>query len=252
MPIALTRQISPRFAECELTFAERLPIDLALAHAQHHAYTQALESLGCQVLELPGLAEYPDSVFVEDVAFILPEAAVLTRPGAESRRGEVEVIVEPLCPFRELLYVREPATVDGGDVLVLGKNIYIGLSTRSSVSSLSQIHSLLSRFGYRVFLIPIYDCLHLKSAVTRINEKTLLINPQMVDKEHFKGFDLLEVDPSEPHAGNILPVGDRCIYPSAYPKTLALLEARGIKVIPLDLSEILKAEGAVTCCSLIL
>lgn len=251
MPVAITRKISPRFDECELTFAERVSIDIVLARAQHHAYTQALKSLGCEVVELPALPDYPDSVFVEDTAIILSEAAVLTRPGAQSRRGEVAEITEALRPYRELLFVREPATVDGGDILVLGRDIYIGLSTRSSVPALSQIHSLVSRFGYRVFLIPIRGCLHLKSAVTRINEDSLLINPHMVDAEHFKRFDLLEVDPGEPHAANILGVGNSHIYPSAYPKTQACLEQRGLKLITLDLSEILKAEGAVTCCSLI-
>jgi len=252
MPIALIRRISPRFAECELTFAERVPIDLALAASQHNGYAQTLKSLGCEMVEMPALAEFPDSVFVEDTAFILPEAAVITRPGASSRRGEVDSIANALQPYRELLWVREPATVDGGDVLTLGKDIYIGLSTRSSVPALSQVHSLLSHFGYRVFLIPIRGCLHLKSAVTRINEDTLLLNPAWVDSEHFKKYELIPVDPSEPHAANILPIGDVCIFPSNYPLTQSRLDARDVKIIPLDLSEILKAEGAVTCCSLIL
>ncbi len=171
MPTAITRQVSPRFAKCELTYAERVPIDLPLANTQHYAYTQTLESLGFQIIELPPLPDYPDSVFVEDAAFILPEVAVITRPGADSRRGEVDSIAEALRPHRELVFVREPATVDGGDVLVLGKDIYVGLSTRSGDCAIDQIQSQLARFGYRVFGVSICGCLHLKSAVTRINDR---------------------------------------------------------------------------------
>src|SRR5512134_2845169 len=132
MPIAVTRDVSPRFNECEITHIDRSPIDVDVARAQHHQYVQALKQLGCQVLELPAEADLPDSVFVEDTAFILPETAVITRPGADSRKPETESIVLALSPHIKLVHVREPATVDGGDVLVLGKNIYIGLSTRSN------------------------------------------------------------------------------------------------------------------------
>ena len=137
-------------------------------------------------------------------------------------------------------------------MLVLGKNIYVGLSTRSGYWAIDQIQSQLARFGYRVFGVATHGCLHLKSAVTRISDNSLLINPQWVDTRHLEMFDLVEVDPSEPHAANILSLGDCCIYPSTYPKTQACLERRGQKIITLDQSEIIKAEGAVTCCSLIL
>jgi dimethylargininase len=142
--------------------------------------------------------------------------------------------------------------VDGGDVLVLGKNIYVGLSTRSNQEAIDQLNGLLCEYGYIVTGIQLYDCLHLKSAVTRVDDKTLLINKNWVDTSHFANFDLIEIDPAEPYAANCLPVVGAIIYPAAFPKTRARLERRGYKVMAVDVSELAKAEGAVTCCSLII
>src|SRR5688572_7384067 len=119
MVVAITRQISPRFAECEITHIERTPIDLNVACLQHHHYVNILKELGCRVIELPAEPDLPDSVFVEDTAVILPEVAVITRPGADSRKPETESILPALEPLIRLIRVREPATLDGGDVLVL-------------------------------------------------------------------------------------------------------------------------------------
>lgn len=252
MNIAITREVSPRFNECEITHIERTPIDLNLARAQHCSYVNALRELGCDVIELPAEADLPDSVFVEDTAFILPEVAVITRPGADSRKPETDSIIRALSPLIKLVRVREPATVDGGDVLVLGKNIYVGLSTRSNQEAVDQLNGLLCEYGYTVTGLQLYDCLHLKSAVTRVDDKTLLVNKNWVDMSHFANFDLIEIDPSEPYAANCLPVGNGIIYPTAFPKTRARIEKRGYQVLAVDVSELAKAEGAVTCCSLII
>ncbi len=141
--------------------------------------------------------------------------------------------------------------MDGGDVLVLGKNIYVGISTRSNEESVRQMQGLLDHYGYKVIGVQMHDCLHLKTAVTKVDDKTLLINPNWVDTSHFKGFDWIEVDPSEPFAANCLPVNGQIIFPTAFPKTCAKLEARGYKIQPVSVDELAKAEGAVTCCSLI-
>jgi dimethylargininase len=252
MVIAITREISPRLAECELTHIERTPIDLDVARAQHCTYVNALKELGCTLIELPAEADLPDSVFVEDTAFILPEVAVITRPGADSRKPEIESIIPALTPLIELVRVAEPATVDGGDVLVLGKKIFIGLSTRSNEEAVNQLNELLRGYGYSVTGVELYDCLHLKSAVTRVNDQSLLINKNWVDPGHFADFDLIEVDASEPHAANCLPIDGSIIFPTAFPKTRARLEERGYRVVAVDVSELAKAEGAVTCCSLII
>ncbi|MDQ2693247.1 MAG: arginine deiminase family protein [Chloroflexota bacterium] len=251
MVTAITRQVSPRFAECEITHIERTPIDLAVAQLQHRGYVDALKSLGCEVIELPAERDLPDSVFVEDAAVILPEVAVITRPGADSRKPETESIVHTLAPLKKLVSIREPATVDGGDVLVLGKNIYVGQSTRSNRAAIDQLQTLLADYGYIVKGVELHDCLHLKSAVTRVDERTLLINKEWVDIGHFADYEMIEVEPSEPHAANCLPIGDSLIFPTAFPKTRAKLEARGYQLCVVDVSELAKAEGAVTCCSLI-
>ena len=252
MVIAITRDVSPRFNECEITHIERTPIDLDIARAQHHEYVNILKKLGCKVIELPAEADLPDSVFVEDTAFILPEAAVITRPGADSRKPETESIIQTLSPYIKLIRVRESATIDGGDVLVLGKNIFVGLSTRSNIEAINQLNELLCDYGYKVTGVEIHDCLHLKTAVTRVEDATLLINKNWVDTHHFENFDLIEIDPSEPFAANCLPIAESIIFPTAFPKTCAKLEERGYKVVTVDVSELAKAEGAVTCCSLII
>lgn len=252
MLVAITREVSPCFDECEITHIDRSPIDLHIARAQHRGYTQALKEVGCEVIELPAEADLPDSVFVEDAAFILPEAAVIARPGADSRKPETESIARALQPYRELLFIQEPGTVDGGDVLVLGKDIFVGLSTRSNQAAVDQMNALLGRFGYRVYGVEMHDCLHLKTAVTRVDATTLLINRTWVDTRHFTGFDCIDVHPSEPFAANCLPVNGEIIFPTAFPKTRAKLEARGYKVRTVQVDELAKAEGAVTCCSLII
>jgi dimethylargininase len=252
MTLAITRDVSPRFNECELTHIDRSPIDLKIAQAQHHAYIQALKELGCAVLELPAEPDLPDSVFVEDTAFILPEMAVITRPGADSRKPETESIIRALKPYCELVFITEPATVDGGDVLVLEKDIFVGMSTRSNQEAANQINELVGKYGYRAHSVEMHDCLHLKTAVTRVDAKTLLINRRWVDVEQFEGFDLIDVDSSEPFAANCLPVNGEIIFPTAFPKTRGRLESKGYKVKTVQVDELAKAEGAVSCCSLII
>jgi dimethylargininase len=252
MAIAITRDISPNFNECEITHIARVPIDLDVARAQHHGYVNVLKKLGCTVVELRAEEDLPDSVFVEDTAFVLPELAVITRPGADSRKPETESIIQALSPYIKLIHVREPATIDGGDVLVLGQNIYVGLSSRSNDEAIKQLNELLCNYGYKVTGVQMRDCLHLKSAVTRVDDKTLLINKNWVETYHFENFNWIEVDPSEPFAANCLPIGESIIFPTTFPGTRAKLEERGYEVLTVDVSELAKAEGAVTCCSLII
>ena len=252
MVIAITRDVSPGFNECEITHIERTPIDVNTARVQHRDYVDTLKTLGCEVIELPAEPDLPDSVFVEDTAVIVPEVAVITRPGAVSRRPETESIARALATHIELAHIREPATVDGGDVLVLRKNVYVGFSTRSNSEAISQLQRILGKYGYAVTGVPLQDCLHLKSAVTRLDEKTLLINKGWVDAGCFADFDLIEIDPMEPPAANCLPVGGAVVFPTGFPKTRAKLEERGYKIAPVDVSELAKAEGAVTCCSLMI
>ena len=252
MVTAITRGVSPSFCDCEITHIERTPIDLDVANAQHRDYVEALRQLGCDVIELPADGRLPDSVFVEDTAIILPEVAVISRPGADSRKPETESILTALSPYRKLFTVREPATVDGGDVLILGKQIFVGLSTRSNMEAVDQLNEFLRPYGYGVTGVQTHGCLHLKSAVTRVDDKTLLVNRDWVEPDLFASYDLIDVDPSEPFAANCLPIGAAILYPTAFPRTRTKLEERGYRVVAVDVSELAKAEGAVTCCSLII
>jgi dimethylargininase len=251
MLTAITRAVSRSIVNCELTHLERIPIDLETARRQHHAYEAALRSLGVDVHPLPEEPDLPDSVFVEDTAIVLDECAVLTRPGADTRKAEVESIARALAPYRTLCRIQPPGTLDGGDVLTVGKNIWVGLTTRSNQSAIDQMQEFLKPYGYTVRGVRVTGCLHLKSAVTQAAENTLLVNPKWVKKADFPGMEFIEVDPTEPSAANILIVGERTVYQPAHPKTLRRLEAAGIHPLLVDASELAKAEGALTCCSLI-
>jgi dimethylargininase len=250
--LAITREISRRIGHCELSFQRRIPIDVDLARAQHRRYEESLAALGCSILRLPEAPDLPDSVFVEDVAIVLDEAALITRPGAESRRLEIAGVEQALRPYRRLLHIEAPGTLDGGDVLRMGKRIYVGLSRRSNPAGIRQLRELLSGFGYEVAAVPLTGCLHLKSAVTQVARDAVLINPSQVDPAAFPSIRHIEVAPVEPEAANSLLIGDTVIYPDSYPATRARLEAQGIRVITVPASELAKAEGGVTCCSLIL
>lgn len=251
MPIAITREVSASMADCQLSFVERQPIDLALARRQHAAYQQALREAGCEVIALPAADALPDAVFVEDVALVFDEVALMTRPGAPSRRAEGESVATALSPWRPLLPLQAPATLDGGDVLRLGRSVYVGASARSNDAAIDALRSALSPWGYRVIQVPMRECLHLKSAVTALDDHCLLINPDWVDPAHFGACQILEVDAAEAHAANILRIGSHWIYPACFPRTSARLRAAGYAPREVDVSELQKAEGAVTCCSLV-
>jgi dimethylargininase len=249
--VAITRRISPSFDECELTHLQRVPIDLARAHAQHRAYERALIAAGGMILQLDTSAEMPDSVFVEDVAVVLPELAIVTRPGAASRRPETAAVAHTVAAFRPVQTIEAPGTVDGGDVLVAGRRVFVGVSTRSNDAAVAQIRAMLSPLGYTVCALEVGGCLHLKSAVTVVDDATLLVNPAWVDVAAFDGFSLVEVDESEPSAANALRLPDRVVVAAAYPRTAAAIERRGTRVERVEVDELAKAEGAVTCCSVI-
>ncbi len=249
--VAITREISPSIARCELTHLERRPIDLQTARAQHRAYEAALAVLGCQVQRLPAEPDLPDAVFVEDAAVVLDDLAILMRPGAASRRPETASVARALEPFRELVYIEAPATIDGGDVLVVGRTLYVGRSTRTNAAALDALRALVEPRGYRVAAVDVRGALHLKSGATRVDDTAILANPGWVDVTAFAGLEVIEVDPAEPSGGNALRVGDTVLYPAEHPRTRQRLEAHGVRTVALEAGELAKAEGGLTCCSLI-
>jgi dimethylargininase len=239
-------------AACELTHLARQPIDLARAAAQHAAYEAELEGLGFTILQLEARPDLPDSVFVEDTAVVLPEVAIITRPGADARRPETLTIAEALAPIRPIERLAAPATLDGGDVLRLGNRLFVGRSTRTNDDGIRQLAGLVQPFGYTVVAVPVTGCLHLKSAVTQVASATLLVNPQWVPTSAFGDCRFIEVDPREPHGANALLAAGSVLYADSSPATAARLRARGLDVRLLAMSEMEKAEGAVTCCSLLI
>lgn len=251
MLTAITRAVSPALAECELTFLPRQPINLELARVQHHAYEQLLEKLGARVISLPAEPDLPDSMFVEDPALVLDELAVIFPLGTDSRRPEAASLAAALSKFRPLAHVTLPGTLEGGDILRIGRKLYVGLTRRSSREGILQLTKALAPHNYSVIPVPVTGCLHLKSAVTSLGRNTLLINRNWFATAPFAAYQWIDVDQSEPHAANALAIGDTIIFPTSFPRTRARIEAAGFRVMPLDISELQKAESGLTCSSLL-
>ena len=249
---AITREISPAITRCELTHLSREPIDVVRARRQHDAYEQCLTDAGYHVTRLAADGEIPDSVFVEDIAVVFEELAFITRPGAASRRAETAAVADVLRPLRLLHSIDPPGTIDGGDVLTVRRRVFIGESERTNAEAIAQMRKTLTPLGYTVIPVAVRECLHLKSAVTALDDDTLLINREWAPSDPFRSFRLIDVDPVEPMGANALRLHDRVVYPTTFPRTRARLEEQGLHVVDVDVSEIAKAEGAVTCCSLIL
>lgn len=251
MLTAITREVSPRIGDGERTHVARRAIDRDVAVEQHARYERCLSDLGCRVRRLPAGSDAPDSVFVEDTAVVLDELAILARPGAPSRRAETQAVAEALAEYRTLAAIEPPATLDGGDVLRVGRTVYVGLSSRTDRAAASQLEHVLAPFGYEVHPVEVGACLHLKSAATEVADGRVLIHPGWVQANAFEGLDLIEIDPREPFAANALRIGGTVLCAAAFPRTRERLEARGIATAAVDVSELAKAEGGVTCCSLV-
>ncbi len=251
MLTAITRAVSPAIIHCELSFIDREPIDLVKAQEQHHAYEMLLEKLGACVVSLPAEPDLPDSMFVEDPAIVLDELAVILPLGTEGRRREAASLAQALSKYRKLAYVKLPGTLEGGDVLRIGRKLFVGLTKRSNAEGIRQLSEILQPLGYEVIAVPVKGCLHLKSAVTYLGRNTLLANRSWFETTPFAGRDWIDVDPAEPHAANALAFGGTVIFPASFPRTRERIEARGFSVTPLDISELQKAESGLTCSSLL-
>jgi len=252
MLVAVTRAISPTLADCELTHLGREPIDVAHAIAEHGCYEDALRSVGATVVRAAPEPDLPDAVFVEDAALALDETAVITRPGAATRRRETASLATVLGPYRSLLRIQPPGTLDGGDVLRVGRRLYVGQSARSNRAGISQLESLLAPWDYEVIPVAVDGCLHLKSAVTQVGERLLLINSRCVRPSCFPSMEMIEIAPAEPLGANALWIESVVLYPAHYPETAERLERGGVPVVPVPCTELAKAEGGVTCCSILL
>lgn len=250
MPRAFTRVVSPKLADCELTHLDRIAIDPDLAAAQHSAYERALAGAGFDVIRLPELPGHPDAVFVEDTAVLLGDHAVITRPGAASRQDETRSTADGLAPHFTLHRI-DSGFLDGGDVLRIGRRLYVGLSTRTDQAGIDALAAIAAPLGFDVRRARLDGCLHLKTGATLAGQNILLFDPRAVDPAQFDGVDLLPVGPAETVAANCVNLGDRVILHAGNPGTAAELRQRGLTVVEVDVSELEKAEAGVTCMSLI-
>lgn len=248
--IALTRKVSARIAECELTFIDRKQIDYTRAVQQHRQYQQLLRDLGAEVVELPGDDRCPDCCFLEDTALVLDEVAVITRPGSEDRRREVEGTAPTIMKYRNVIRISAPATLEAGDVLRMGRNLFVGLSTRTNEQGIAMLREALDGYDYKVRAVPMEGALHLKSVCTALDDHTLLVNPKYFDQAAFSEYEVIEVPADESMAANVLRInGAVCIH-TGFHKTTDLLRVRGFDMRTVDISEFLKAEAGLTCMSI--
>jgi dimethylargininase len=248
---ALTRVVSRSLASCELTWLPRQVIDLDLADEQHKQYEQSLAAMGIRVVSLPEQPEMPDAVFVEDPLLVFDEVAIVTRMGSPSRRAESESLSEAIAPFRPVVRILEPATIEGGDVMRIGRDVFVGLSSRTNEAGIEQLTRELAPFGYRVRPVEVRGCLHLKSACCSMGDGKILANSAWLDTAPLRDYRIVEVAQGEPGAANILRIGDTALMPVAFPQTQQVVRNEGLTVRTVDISELMKAEAAITCSSVI-
>jgi dimethylargininase len=249
--LALTHAPSPDMDRGQRTHVARVAVDYPLAVEQHRQYCELLRDCGAGVRVLDVNRHLPDSTFIEDTAVVLDEVAVLASMGAEARRGEVAGVAPELSKYRELDRVEAPATLEGGDVLRVGRTLLVGVSCRTNPAGVRAFESAVRRYGYRVLPVAVRGCLHLKTACTALPDGSLLVNPSWLDPGALHGFEAVPVPGDEPWGANTLPLGGAVCLPAGQVQTAGLLRQRGFAVRTVDLSEFAKAEGGVTCLSLL-
>lgn len=246
---ALTRRPSSRFSE-GITSANLGKPDLELAWQQHRDYNNALKSCGLDVTELEPDEKFPDSCFVEDVAVIADEAAIITNPEASSRKGEIDSMIPVLKKFRKLFFIESPGTLEGGDVMQIEKHFYIGITERTNENGAHQLGKILSQYDYKYTLIPVTSALHLKSVVNYIGNNNLLVSKEFISHPELRGFNLIQVEDDELYSANCLPLNNKLIIPKGFPKVKSQLVKLNYDLIELAMTEFEKMDGGLTCLSL--
>jgi len=247
---AITRSPAPSLVH-GLTSADLGPPDYERACEQHEAYRAALQRCGVEVLNLPAREDYPDSVFVEDAALCTPECAVVTRPGASTRRGEAVLLEPVLEPFyASIEHIEAPGTLDAGDVMMVGTRFYVGLSARSNAEGIRQLATILARHGMSVTAVPLRSMLHLKTGIAYLENDRFLMAGECCTTPEFEKWDRIDVPAEEAYAANSVWVNGHVIMPAGYPQTRDRVAALGYEVIEVDVSEFRKVDGGVSCLSL--
>lgn len=251
MLLAITRPPTDALTRCALTHLDREPIDIRRAIAQHRGYEEALSRLGAKVISLPPGPDLPDAVFVEDVAIVLDEIAVITRPGTPSRLPEVATVEERLAAYRPLLRIEAPGSLDGGDVMRVDRVLYVGRSSRTSEAGIAQLAEAIGPFGYEVRPVPVTGCLHLKSACSHLGGGLVLVNREWIEAEALQDVELLDVPAAHPGSANSFLVGATVVMAAGFPETAEVVRAAGRTVETVELSELRKAEAGGSCMSLV-
>jgi dimethylargininase len=249
--LAITHLPSPQMADCLLTYVDRSVIHCDRALEQHAAYCDALRECGADVRTLDVNGHLPDCTFIEDTAVVLDEVAVICRPGAAARREETAAIEAELRSLRPIESIAAPATLEGGDVLRVGRTLLVGLSSRTSPAGAAALGGMARRFGYSVQAIPVHGCLHLKTACTALPDQRLLVNPEWIDVTTLGDFEVVSIPTREPFGANIVCLGDRVIAAAEHRQTADLIRGLGFELGTVELDEFAKAEGGVTCLSLL-
>ena len=225
--------------------------DYDLALGQHAAYARALQLCGLETIMLDADERYPDSVFVEDTALLTSAGAIITRPGAETRRGEVVEMKEILAGHFDKIYeVTEPGSVDAGDIMMVGSHFFIGLSERTNREGADQIISFLEKHGMTGSIIELVSILHLKTGVSYLENNYLVATGELLDKPDFKKFHVLKVEKAESYAANCIWVNGNVLIPAGYPRALKNIHEAGYNTIEVDVSEFRKLDGGLSCLSL--
>lgn len=251
MTRAFVRTVSRSLANCELLHVPRQAFDLSIARKQHDAYVAALETAGLKVTILPEQAEGPDATFVEDTVVVLDELAVICRLGCTSREPEAALMEREIAAFRPVRRISLPGSLEGGDVLRIGRMIFVGLSSRTNDEGIRQLRDFVSPLGYTVTAVPVNQCLHLKTGVTSLGKGRVVLNSRWIDAVAFRDFEVLELPENEPWGANTLAVNDTVFVNHSAPRTAELLKSKGLDVQSIDISELQKAEAGLTCLSVL-
>lgn len=247
---AITRPPAASYAD-GITTSDLGPPDLALALRQHAAYVRALRECGLEVAVLDPAPAFPDACFVEDSALLTPRGAIVTRPGADSRRGEAALIeAEIEDRFERVAWIEAPGTLDAGDVMMVGDHFFVGLSARTNAAGAEQLLAILDEFGLGGETVPMREMLHLKTGVNSLEHNRLLVTGEFVGAPAFRGFECIEVPSDEAYAANSLWINDVVLVPAGRPRTLAMIRALDYEVRELDVSEFEKMDGGLSCLSL--
>ena len=246
---AITRKPGKNMAR-GLTTSNLGPPDYPLLLKQHQAYVETLRSIGLEVIELDSQPDYPDAHFVEDTAVVTPDVAVIASPGAESRKGEQDTIAPILAQYRKTDYIHTPGTLDGGDVLMVGTHFFIGISERTNQEGTEQLGRILEAYENTWTAIPVGAGLHFKSSVNYIGKNTLLVTENFAELDALDNYSKIIVAANEAYATNTLWVNDHLLTPKGFPSTRKKLESFGLKIMELDVSEMRKMDGGLTCLSI--